>query len=138
MKPWICGGLCAQTLESLLWADTAPTAVARECPHTAQARPGVNYIPNSPFSAEIPIDGPAQRHHTADLVAESLLKRWPPGHELKPHPIIDHGEPARSERDALAIDAGNVLALGGRAMGKSGVGSHLTVGLDRIVRCTDI
>jgi L-lysine 2,3-aminomutase len=30
-------------------------------------------------------------------------------------------EPARSERDALAIDTGNVLALGGRAMGKSGL-----------------
>jgi hypothetical protein len=50
------------------------------------------------------------------MLAELLLQRRPPGHELEAETIIDHGEPPRRERDALAIDAGDVLAFGGRAM----------------------
>jgi hypothetical protein len=33
-----------------------------------------------------------------------------------PHPVIDHGEPAGGERDALTIHAGDELAFGGRAI----------------------
>ena len=43
-------------------------------------------------------------------------KRRPPGHKLETETIIDHGEPTRRQRDALAIDSGDVLAFGGRAM----------------------
>jgi hypothetical protein len=36
------------------------------------------------------------------MAPELLLQRRPPGHELKPHPIIDDGEPAGGERNAPA------------------------------------
>jgi hypothetical protein len=45
-----------------------------------------------------------------------LLQRRPPRNKLEAETIIDHGEPPRRERDAVAIDAGDVLAFGGRAM----------------------
>ena len=51
------------------------------------------------------------------MAAELLLPRSPPGNELKPHAVIDHGEPAGGERDALAIDAGDMLAFGGLPRG---------------------
>ena len=84
---------------------------------------------DSPLSAETPIYVPAWRDHAGDMVPELLLQRRPPGHELKPHPIIDHGEPARRERDALAIDARDVLAFGGWAMGEPGLGRQSGGGL---------
>ena len=83
--------------------------------------PRVNQILNSPLAPETPIDVPAGRDHAADMAPELLLQRRPPGDELKPHPIVDHGEPAGGERDALAIDAGDMLAFGGWAMGKPGL-----------------
>ena len=83
--------------------------------------PGVNQSSDSPLSAETPIDVPAGRNHAADMAPELLLQRRPPGHELKPHPIVDHGEPAGGERNALAIDARDMLAFGGWAMGKPGL-----------------
>ena len=49
--------------------------------------------------------------HAADLTAELLFQRRPPGHELEPHAIVDHGEAAGRKRDSLAIDARDLLAL---------------------------
>ncbi len=51
-------------------------------------------------------------------MSELLLQRWPPGHELKPHTVIDHGEPAGGERAAPAIDPRDMLAFGGWSMGE--------------------
>jgi hypothetical protein len=40
-----------------------------------------------------------------------LLQRRAPGRELKPHSVINDGEPAGSECDALAIDTRDMLAF---------------------------
>jgi hypothetical protein len=40
-----------------------------------------------------------------------LLQRRPPWHQLEAEAIVDHGEPSRRERDALAIDARDVAAF---------------------------
>lgn len=72
-----------------------------------------------PLAPKTPVYVSSRRHYATDLVTEFLLQRRPPRHELEPHPIIDHGEPAGGEGDALAVDAGHVLAFSGGAMCKS-------------------
>jgi hypothetical protein len=57
-------------------------------------------------------------------LAEFLFQRWPPGHELETKPIIDHRKPARGQRNALAVNAGDVIALAGWRMRKAGFGSE--------------
>jgi hypothetical protein len=44
------------------------------------------------------------------------LQRRPPRHKLEAYPVIDHGESTRGERNAPAVDAGDVFAFGGRAI----------------------
>ena len=46
------------------------------------------------------------------LLAQPLLQRRPPWHELETKTIVDHGEPPRRKRDALAVDARHMLAFG--------------------------
>jgi hypothetical protein len=69
-----------------------------------------------PLSAEAPIYIAAWRNYAADLAAELLFQSRPPGHELEPHPVVNHGEAAGRECDPLAVDARDMLALGGRVM----------------------
>ena len=69
-----------------------------------------------PLLAEAPIYVAARRDHADDLAAELLFQRLPPGHELEPHAIVDHGEAAGRECDPLAVDTRDVLAPGGRAI----------------------
>ena len=76
------------------------------------------------FAPETPVDAAAGGHDARDLLSELLLQRRPPRHELEAETIIDHGEPTRGERDALAIDAGDVLAFGGRAMREASLGGQ--------------
>ena len=104
-------------------------SIALECPRSAAKVPSNS---NSPLRPEIPLDPAARRHHTAHLPAELLLQRRPPGHELKAEPVVDHGEPAGSERDALAIDAGDVFAFGRRAMGEAGFGARLAAASSKL------
>lgn len=68
------------------------------------------------LSRKAPVHATVRRHYTADVTAKLLLQGRPPGHKLETETIIDHGEPTRRECDALAIDAGDVLAFGGRTM----------------------
>ena len=58
-----------------------------------------------PASTKAPIDLSRNAHHASNLLPKLLLERWPPRHELKPDAIVDHGEAAGCQRDALAIDA---------------------------------
>ena len=69
------------------------------------------------LALEAPFD-PAARVLLACCYAltQTLLQRRAPGHELKPHSVFDHREPAGGQGDPLAADAGDVLAFGGRAM----------------------
>lgn len=56
------------------------------------------------------------------MLAQMLVERGPPGDERETHAIVDHGEPARGKRDALAVDAGYGIALLGRVARQSGAG----------------
>ena len=85
--------------------------------------------PRPRFRAQSSSRRAAGGHDAAHLLAELLLQRRPPGHELEAQPIVDHGEAAGGQRHALAIDAGDMLALGGRAMSEPGLGRELGGGL---------
>src|SRR3546814_10410562 len=72
--------------------------------------------------AQTPIDPAARFHRTHDMLAQMLVERGPPGNERETHAIVDHCEPARCERDALAADAGDGIAILGRVSRQSGAG----------------
>jgi hypothetical protein len=58
-----------------------------------------------PLALETPVDPAASGSARLNLLTQPLRQRRPPRHELETETIIDHGEPPRRERDALAIDA---------------------------------
>jgi hypothetical protein len=103
-----------------LRADIFPTGIVRNARTPPPSRPRSQSDSDSPLAPEIPINVTARSHHTSDRVAELLLQGRPPWHKSKPHPIIDHGEPVRGERDTPAIDLRNMLAFSGRAMAQPG------------------
>ena len=84
-----------------------------------------------PLAPEIPIDGATRRHRARDMLAEFLIERGPPRHQLKSKPIVNHSEATRRQRDAMAIGTSDVFALGGGAMCKAGFGRELG---DRVVQ----
>ena len=47
----------------------------------------------------------------SDFFSKMPLEVLPPGHELETRSVIDHGEATRGQRNALAVDAGNVIAF---------------------------
>ena len=73
------------------------------------------------LSCIAPIHGAPRHHHTADLASEPLLQQRPPRNQLEPEATIDHREPTRREVAALAIQAGDAFAVGGRAMCEAGL-----------------
>jgi hypothetical protein len=94
-------------------------SIALECPRSAAQVPSNS---DSPLRPEIPINPAPRRHHSSDLLSKLLLQRWPPGHELKPHPVIDHGETAGRECDAPPVYARDMLTFGRWAMGEPSLG----------------
>ena len=97
----------------------------RACPPFDSERQGCDFslpalqifqMPSPRLRPKLQSTPPPAPSTPRDLLAELLLQRRSPRHELEAETVIDHGEPARRERDALAIDAGDVLAFGGRAM----------------------
>src|SRR3546814_17400859 len=62
-----------------------------------------------PAAAERPVDAATGRHRAADMLAQMLVERRAPRHELETHAIVDHREPARGERHPLAIDAADIV-----------------------------
>lgn len=73
-------------------------------------------MPSPTLPPKTPINPAGMRHNACDLSPELLLQSGSPGHQLESEPIVDHGEPTRSERDALTVNPGHVLALGRRAV----------------------
>ena len=58
-------------------------------------------------------------------MAELLFERGRPGHELEAEAVVDHGEAAGGEREALAVSPGDVLAGGSLVEGLAALGSQL-------------
>lgn len=60
-----------------------------------------------------------------------LIQRGPPGHQLKTQAIIDHGEPARTQGEPLAVDAGDMLAFRRRSIAQPVILTDLS---DRVIK----
>src|SRR3546814_14519679 len=73
------------------------TRTHTRCPYTTLFR-----SPQVTAPAQTPIDPAARFHRTHDMLAQMLVERGPPGNERETQAIVDHCEPARCERDALA------------------------------------
>ena len=56
------------------------------------------------------------------MAAELLFERRRPRHELEAEAVVDHGEAAGSEREALTVGAGDILAGRGMIEGLTGLG----------------
>ena len=74
----------------------------------------------APVAAEAPGDGAVVAGDAGHVPAELLFEAWRPGHELEAEAVIDHGEPAGGEREALAIGASDILAGRGLIEGLPG------------------
>lgn len=72
--------------------------------------------------AKTPVHPATRRHCPADVLAKLRIERRPPGHELEPQSVIHHREPARRERDALAVGSGDMIARSRRPVRQSGLG----------------
>ena len=86
------------------------------------------YNPRPRFLPKLQSTVPDGVNVAADLSAKLLFQRWPPRHELKAEPIVDHCKPARTQREPLTIDTDDMFAFGRRAVGKSGL-------LGKLCRC---
>src|SRR5579862_9210596 len=83
----------------------------RSRPISVSARVWRKYLEfQTAFPTETPCNA-VRRGDTANLLAKMLFERWPPRHQLKPQPVVDHREAPRGERHALAVDAGDRLTL---------------------------
>ena len=71
------------------------------------------------LAADIPLNITARHHDSADLLANLLLKRGPPGNELEAEPVIDHREATRRKRQALATEPADAFALGSWLIGEA-------------------
>ena len=59
------------------------------------------------------------------MTAELLFEGRRPRHELEAKAVVDHGEAAGGERDALAIGAGDIFAVVRAVEGLASLGSEL-------------
>ncbi len=53
---------------------------------------------------------PSRAGDAGDVAAELLFEGGRPGHELEAKTVVDHGEAARGEREALPVGPGDILA----------------------------
>src|SRR3546814_9402368 len=70
-------------------------------------------------TAQGPVDSTARRHGAGDVLAEALIERRAPRHELKAQPFVDHREAARRKRHPLPVDAADIVACARRFVLKS-------------------
>jgi hypothetical protein len=76
------------------------------------------------FTSKTPIDVSTWCRYAADLLAKPLFQCGSPRHQLETEPIVDHRKTARTQRETLAVDTGDMFALDGRTVGKSGLGGN--------------
>jgi hypothetical protein len=80
------------------------------------------------LASEAPLDAATRHHDAGDVLAEVLLQRRPPWHQLEAESVIDHGEPARCQHHPLTKGPGDEFALAGRVMCEAGLSSELGCG----------
>src|SRR3990167_7759943 len=77
------------------------------------------------LAAQRPVDAAAGADDAGHLAAELLFEGAGPGNEAETQAIVDHGEAAGGEREALTNDAGDLLAGRSRAVCKPGLARDL-------------
>src|SRR6056297_2682460 len=82
------------------------------CPFCSEAQPAL--------APEAPVDPAAGRHRACDGLAEMAVELRGPGNEREAETIVDHGEAARGEIEALAKRSCDGLALGRLVTGEAG------------------
>jgi hypothetical protein len=70
------------------------------------------------LSPEIPLDPAVLLDDAGDIAAAVLLKRRCPRDKGETYAVVDHGEPARCQREALAVGAGDLVSAGRRCVGQ--------------------
>ena len=68
------------------------------------------------LASKAPLDSAARHHDAGNMVAELLLKRRPPRHQLESETVINHRKPARRQHHPLTECPGDVFTVTGRAM----------------------
>src|SRR3546814_10516361 len=76
-------------------------------------------------ASEAPVDATGAARHAGDVLADLAFKGWRPRHELEAETVVDRGEAARREREALAIGARHILARYGLRELPAGLGRKL-------------
>ena len=56
------------------------------------------------LATKAPINSASRQHRAGNVVVDVPIQRGPPGHKLKPHPIVDHGKVPRGQGYALTIE----------------------------------
>src|SRR5690606_621175 len=77
------------------------------------------------LAAKPPVDATASADDAGHLTAELLFEGAGPRDEAEAEPVVDHGEAAGREREALAHDARDLFARRGGAIGKPGLAGDL-------------
>jgi hypothetical protein len=63
------------------------------------------------LTTEAPINQASRQHRVGNVLVDVPIQRGPPGHKLKPQPIVDHGEAPRGQGHALAMESGDVFDM---------------------------
>ena len=77
------------------------------------------------LAPKTPLDAAALLRDADDMLAELALEPARPGHEPEAETVIEHGEAAGGERQALAIDARDMLPSRGLDVREPGFGREL-------------
>src|SRR6516165_9046036 len=72
--------------------------------------PILSLQPEPAISAEAPVDPAIASCDAGDMAPELLFEGGRPGHELEAQAVVDHGEAAGGEREALAVGASDIFA----------------------------
>src|SRR3546814_17332881 len=76
-------------------------------------------------ASEAPVDATGAARHAGDVLADLAFKGWRPRHELEAETVVDHGEAARREREALAKGSRHLPARSGLRELPAGLGPKL-------------
>ena len=71
------------------------------------------------------VDATGAVRHAGDVLTDLAFEGRRPGHELESEAVIDHGEAARREREALPVGARHILARCGLRELSAGLGREL-------------
>src|SRR5215469_7627717 len=79
----------------------------------------------SPIPSQGPLDSAVVALKAADVLANTLLMDWMPGHELKAESVLDHSETSTNEIGGAGDVATDILACLACRVGQATLSRHL-------------